>query len=108
MWQEMVFEVVRIVFVVAAAAIGSGWLATALTQALKWKAIALPAQKYPTVFAAVLSFLLAVPAVYFTGLVEIVGWVSYVVIAVASLFVSVQTYDTVKAAILQLKDNSKS
>lgn len=107
MWQDLVFELAKLIFLVASTAIGSGWIVTALTQLLKWKAIAIPAQKYPTVIAVILSLVLAVPAVLLTGLVTAVGWPAYVVIAFASILVSVQTYDTIKAAIDQIKSAKK-
>lgn len=100
---SLAIEFIKLIFYVATVAIGSGWIVTALTQLLKWKAIKIPAQKYPTVIAVILSALLAIPAVFLTGLIEVAGWWSYAVIAVASLFVSVESYDTVKNAILQLK-----
>lgn len=96
-------ELMKLVFYVSAVAIGSGWITAALTQLLKWKIIAIPAEKYPTVVAAIISFLVAVPAVYLTGIIVISGWYGYLVLAIASLFVAVQSYDIVKAAILQLK-----
>jgi len=100
---ELVLEFGKLIFYVAATALASGWFTSALTQVLKWKLIAIPATKYPTIVATILSFIVAVPAVYLTGLVEIAGWASYVVIAVASLFVATQSYDTVKKAIEQIK-----
>lgn len=100
---ELALEFGKLIFYVAATALASGWLTAALTQLLKWKLIAVPATKYPTVVAGVLAFVLAIPAVYLTGLVEIAGWASYVVIAVAGLFVATQSYDTIKNAILQIK-----
>lgn len=102
--EQIVIEFVQLTFYVATVALGGGFITSALTQLLKWKFIAVPASKYPTVVAAVLSFIIAVPAVYLTGLVEVVGWLSYLVIGVASLFVATQSYDTVKSAIKQLKE----
>lgn len=102
-WTQLVIEFVQLIFYVATVAIGSGVVTTILTQALKWKAIKIPAQKYPTVVAAILSFIIAVPAVFLTGLVDVVGWVSYVVMGLASLLVATQTYDQVKNAIEQIK-----
>jgi hypothetical protein len=100
---ELALEFGKLVFYVAATALASGWLTAGLTQVLKWKLISVPATKYPTVVAGILAFVLAIPAVYLTGIVEIAGWVSYVVIAVASLFVATQSYDTIKNAIIQIK-----
>lgn len=105
---ELAYEFGKLIFYVAGTAVASGWIAAALTQALKWKLIAVPATKYPTIVAGILAFALAVPAVYLTGLVDIAGWAGYVVMAVASLFVSTQTYDVIKDAIVQVKTNKKS
>lgn len=102
-WTQLVIEFVKLIFYVATVAIGSGVITSIVTQALKWKAIKIPAQKYPTIVAAILSFVVAVPAVILTGLVEVVGWVSYLVIALASLLVATQTYDQIKNAIEQIK-----
>jgi hypothetical protein len=104
MYQDMVIEIVQIVFIAAGTALANGWLASILTQALKWKAIAYPAQKYPAPTAIALSLILAVPAVYLTGLVAIGGVLSWVIIGVASILVATQSYDTVKTAIDQLKN----
>lgn len=105
---ELALEFGKLIFYVAGAAIASGWLTAGLTQVLKWKLIAVPAQKYPTIVAGILAFLLAIPAVYLTGLVEIAGWASYVVIAVAGLFVATQSYDTIKKAIEQIKTRNET
>lgn len=107
MWQDLVFELAKLIFLVASTAIGTGWITATLTQLLKWKAIAIPAQKYPTPIAAILAFVLAVPAVLLTGLVTAVGWPAYVVIGVASFLVAVQTYDSIKSAIEQIKSSRK-
>lgn len=98
-----VTEVLRLIFVVAGAAVASGWTASGLTQLLKWKAISYPASKYPAPTAVALSILLAIPAVLLTGMVEIIGLWSYVVIAFSSILVATQTYDTVKKIVDQLK-----
>ncbi len=99
---ELIIEFGKLIFFVASTALASGWVVTVLTQVLKWKLIAAPALKYPTLIAAILSFILAIPAVYLTGLIEVAGWASYVVMGVSSLFVATQSYDTIKKAILQL------
>lgn len=98
-----VIELVKAIFYIAGVAIASGWITAALTQLLKWKLIAIPAKKYPTIVAGIISLLVAIPAVMLTGIITIAGWSSYVVIAVATLLVAVQSYDTVKAMILQIK-----
>lgn len=91
------------VFVIAGAAIASGFITTAITQALKWEAIKIPAEKYPVPVAVILSIGTSAAAVYLTGLVDLIGWTSWLVMAVATLFVSTQTYKIVKDAVDQLK-----
>lgn len=103
MLQGYIFDIVKVVFITAATAIGTGWIAAALTQALKWRLIAYPATRYPTVTAWILSFILAVPAVILTGLVTATGWISWLIIALASVFVATQSYDLVRAAIDEIR-----
>jgi hypothetical protein len=97
-------DIIQAVFLVAGAAIASGFVTAAITQLLKWEAIKIPAEKYPVPVAVVLSVLTSGAAVYLTGLVDLVGWTSYVVMAVATLFVSTQTYQVVKNAVDQIKN----
>lgn len=93
--------VVQQIFTVAAAALASGIVTSLLTQALKWKAIKIPAQKHPVVVAAVLSLIVSAGAVYLLGAVLLTSVVSYIVFSAATLLVATQSYDVVKKAIEQ-------
>lgn len=103
-------DIVSAVFTIAGAALASGFVTAAITQLLKWEAIRIPAEKYPVPIAAVLSIGTSAAAVWATGLVQLVGWPSYVIMALATLFVSTQTYQIVKNAVDQIKhpDHSAS
>lgn len=94
-------SVVQQIFTVAAAALASGIVTSLLTQALKWKAIKVPAQKYPVVVAAVLSLIVSAGAVYLLGAILLTSVVSYIVFSAATLLVATQSYDVVKKAIEQ-------
>lgn len=93
--------IVQQIFTVAAAALASGVVTSLLTQALKWKAIKVPAQKYPVAVAAVLSLVVSAGAVYLLNVVPFAGIVSYLVFSAATLLVATQSYDVVKKAIEQ-------
>ena len=107
-WTQFIQDIIGGVFAVAGAALASGVVTTLLTQALKWEAIKIPAQKYPVPVAVILSVITSGAAVWMTGLVELVGWVSWVVLAFATLFVSTQTYKIVKEAVDQIKHPNTS
>lgn len=96
-------DIIQGVFLVAGAAIASGWVTAAITQVLKIRAIRIPAEKYPVPVAIVLSLATSAGAVYVTGLVDLVGWVSWIIMAVATLYVATQSYDVVKNAVAQIK-----
>lgn len=102
-WTQFIQDIISGVFLVAGAAIASGVITTLVTQALKWEAIKVPAQKYPVPVAVVLSIVTSGAAVWMTGLVDLVGWVSWAVMAVATLLVSTQTYKIVKDLVDQIK-----
>jgi len=99
--EAVTVAIVQQIFTVAAAALASGVITTLLTQALKWKAIKIPAQKYPVVVAAVLSLIVSAGAVFLLGAIPLVSWVSYLVFSAATLLVATQSYDIVKKAIEQ-------
>ena len=102
-WTQFIQDIISGVFVVAGAALASGVITTLITQALKWEAIKIPAQKYPVPVAVVLSIITSGAAVWMTGLVDLVGWISWLVMAVATLLVSTQTYKVVKDMVDQIK-----
>lgn len=102
-WTQFIQDIISGVFVVAGAALASGVITTLVTQALKWEAIKIPAQKYPVPVAIVLSIITSGAAVWMTGLVDLVGWISWAVMAVATLLVSTQTYKVVKDLVDQIK-----
>jgi len=95
-------DVVQQVFTVASAAVASGFITTALTQLLKWKVFAAIGKKYPVPLAVVLSLVVSAASIFLLGSVLLTSVVGYVVFAVATLFVSTQTYELVKKAIQQI------
>jgi len=99
-----VVDAVQQVFVVAALAVANGGVTALLTQALKWRAIAVPAQKYPVPVAIVLSLITSAFVVWAMGSIVLTGIVGWVVFSFATLLVSTQSYDIVKKAIEQIKD----
>lgn len=101
-------DIIQAVFVLAGAALASGFITAAITQLLKWEAIKIPAEKYPIPVAAVLSLGTSAAAVYMTGLVQLVGWPSYVIMVIATLFVASQSYQVVKNAVDQIKHPATS
>ena len=107
-WTQFIQDIISGVFVVAGAALASGVITTLITQALKWEAIKIPAQKYPVPVAVVLSIITSGAAVWMTGLVDLVGWISWLVMAVATLLVSTQTYKVVKDMVDQIKQPETS
>lgn len=104
MYDQLVMDVAKQVFTVAAAALASGVVTSLLTQALKWKAISIPASKYPVPVAAVISLIVAIGAVLLVPGLALTGIVGYIVFSVATLLVAVQSYDTVHGAIVKSKE----
>jgi hypothetical protein len=102
----IVAVVMQQVFTLAGAAITSGVITTLLTQALKWKAIAIPATKYPVQVAAVLSLAVSACAVYGLNAIQFDNALAYVTFSLVTLLVSTQSYDLAKEAISRVKKNS--
>lgn len=104
MYQQFIMDFFTAVMGIFAAVFASGWITTAITQVLKLEWIAVPAQKYPTVVAIVVSLLVSIPAIFLTGIINLDGsWYMYALFAASTLFVSTKTYDIVHAAIVQIK-----
>lgn len=97
--------VITQIFTIAGAALASGVVTTLITQALKWKAIAIPAEKYPVPVAAVLSLIVSAGAVFMLGAIPLVSLTSYLVFSVATLLVATQSYDIVKKGIDGVKNS---
>lgn len=104
MYQQFIFDVINAVVAIVTAVFASGFITAAITQVFKLKWVAIPAKKYPTVTALVVSILVSLAAVYMTGLIQLeAGWFAYVVFVVATLATATKTYDIVKAIVLQIR-----
>lgn len=103
---DLVVAVVQQIFTVAGAALVSGVVTSLLTQALKWDAVAIPAQKYPVQAAAVLSLIVSAGAVYGLGVVPLVDVFGYIIFSAATLLVATQSYDIARKAIQNAREQS--
>lgn len=101
--ETIVAELVQQILTVAAAAIGSGFIATAVTQLFKWNLFANIGKKYPVQTAVVVSVATSAGAIYVLNMVLLTNLIGYVVFAFATILVSTQTYDLVKKAVDALK-----
>lgn len=100
--EQVISSAVIQIFALAGAGLASSVITILLTQALKWKAIAEPAKRYPRQVAAVLAFSISAAAVYGVNVTPIDNAVAYVVFSLATLLVATQTYDKVREAIKNL------
>lgn len=103
---QIIQTVATQIFSIAAAALASGVVTSLITQALKWEAIAIPAERYPVPAAAILSLLVSACAVYLLHAIQLVNLASYIIFSAATLFVATQSYDIVKKAIEDGKGNN--
>lgn len=102
--------VVSQIFTIAASIFASGVVTTLVTQALKWKAIAVPAEKYPTIAAAMLSLVVSAGSIFVlhavpTGFETV--W-TYVIYAAVTLLVATQSYNVVKSIIVSVRDGKSA
>jgi fatty acid desaturase len=102
--ETIIIGVVKQIFDVAGVIVASGIITTLITQALKWQAIKIPASKYPVPVAAVLSVLTSLAAVFMLDLVVITSWLSWLVVAGATLLTATQVYDLIHNAIKKKQD----
>jgi hypothetical protein len=93
------------IYAVAALALASGFVTAGLTQLLKFPWIKWPAEKYPVPTAAGISVILSALAVWTMHAVVLDGILAWLILSGATLFVAAQSYDLVKKAIDQLKQN---
>lgn len=100
---SMIVGLVQQVFVVAAAALGSGVVVMLATQALKWKAISYPAEKIPVPTAIALSIVASAFSVWVLNMVILQTFAGWLVFTVATLLVATQSYDLVWKVVDQVK-----
>lgn len=103
--ETIVTEVIRQILTLAASVLASGVVTTALTQVLKLEFIKIPAQRYPVHTAAVLSLLVSAGAVFYLQVVPLVNTLSYIVFSGVTLLVATQSYNVVKKAIEDYRQN---
>lgn len=99
----IIAELVQQVLTVAAAAIGSGFIASAVTQLFKWQLFAGIGKKYPVHTAIVVSVVVSAGAIYALNMILLTNLIGYVVFGFTTILVSTQTYDLVKKAVDSLK-----
>lgn len=102
---ELLINVIQQISLYAGLVLGSGIITTLLTQALKWKAVLAPAKKYPRVVAGIIAVALSAVTVSMLDVFVLQVWVDWVIFGGATFLVATQSYDIVREAIKNAKEN---
>lgn len=90
---ELAIEIIKQVILLGGLALGGGIIASGFTEVLKYEVFRIPAERYPKVTAAVISFALSAVAVVSLNAIVFDTWVSWVIVGGATLFSAVKSYD---------------
>jgi len=93
MTTDLVIEIGKQVFALGSLALASGVITSVFTEILKIDAIKIPAQRYPRATAAVISLGLSAFAVFSLHAVFFTTWISWAIVAGATLFCAFKSYD---------------
>ena len=102
---ELFVAIVTQILTYATLALGSGVIASLLTQALKFEFILAPAKRWPRTVAAIVSAALSGAAVYLLDAFVLTTIIDWVVFGVATFIVATQSYNLVHEAIKNAKEN---
>lgn len=96
---ELTIAVITQILTYATLALGSGVIASLLTQALKFEFVLAPAKRWPRTVAAIVSAALSAGAVYMLDVFVLTTVIDWVVFGVATFIVATQSYNLVHEAI---------
>jgi hypothetical protein len=96
-----IYAVMSEITKVVGALLASGALAATATQVLKLPYIKLPAERYPTATALLLSLIIGAVAVFSLHVIVLTTWVAWLVYSIVTLFAASKIYDVVSAALVQ-------
>ena len=103
---ELFAAIVTQILTHATLTLGSGVIASLLTQALKFEFILAPAKRWPRTVAAIVSAALSGAAVYlFDDAFVLATVIDWVVFGIATFIVATQSYNLVHEAIKNAKEN---
>lgn len=102
---EVFVAIVTQILTYATLALGSGVIASLLTQALKFEFILAPAKRWPRTIAAIVSAAISGAAVYLLDAFILTTWIDWIVFGVATFIVATQSYNLVHEKIKDAKAN---